>query len=139
MISIELALSLKGSGLLWDPKLHDFFTVPDTPLERRLFVVSDMMIDVQQLFGKQMITFNGAVEWSLDYITIAEAVWIPTEAQLRETLMQSLIGKALPLIVLESTAKRFTCELTYESKQFAFKAESASDAYARALLYMLER
>jgi hypothetical protein len=138
MISIELALSLKRSGLLWAPKLHDFFTVPDTPLERRFFVVSDMMIDIQQLFGKQMITFNGAVEWSLDYITIAEALWLPTEAQLRESLMQCLIGKALSLIVLESTAKRFTCEVTFESKSLAFKAERASDAYARALLYMLE-
>lgn len=139
MISIDLALSLKESGLLWEPKLHDFFTVPDTPLERRLFVVSDMMIDVQQLFGKQMITFNGAVEWSLDYITIAEAVWLPTEDQLRESLMQSLYGTAVPLIVLESTEQSFTCELTIESKPFAFKAESAGDAYARALLYMLRQ
>lgn len=138
MISIEMALSLKESGLLWEPKLHDFFTVPGTPLERRRFVVNDMMIDVQQLFGKQMITFNGAVEWSLDYITIAEAVWLPTEAQLRESIMQHLFGKGLPLIVLESAADRFTCELTFESTPLAFKAESASDAYARALLYMLE-
>jgi hypothetical protein len=138
MISIEMALSLKGSGLLWEPKLHDFFTIPDTPLKRRMFVVNDMMIDVQQLFGKQMITFNGTVEWSLDYITIAEAVWLPTEAQLRESLMQRLFGKAVPLIMLESTAKHFTCELTFERKPLAFKAESASDAYARALLYMLE-
>lgn len=137
MVSLALALSLKESGLVWDPKLHDFFTVPETTLERRLFVVSDMMIDVQQLFGKQMITFNGAVEWSLDYITIADAVWIPTEAQLRESLMASLYQRALPLIVLESTAQSCTCELTFESKPLAFQADNASDAYARALLYVL--
>lgn len=139
MISIDLALSLKESGLLWEPKLHDFFTIPGTSLERRLFVVSDMMIDVQQLFGRKMITFNGAVEWSLDYITIAEALWLPTETQLRESLMQSLIGKALPMIVLESTAKSCTCELTFESQPLAFEAENASDAYARALLYLLRQ
>lgn len=137
MISNELALNLKDFGLDWQPKLHDFFAIPDTSLSNRLFVVSDMMIDVRQLFGKRMITFNGAVEWSLDYITIAEAVWLPTESQLRESLQHRLQDQAERSVVLESSPEVCTCRLAFESKTLAFEADGASDAYARALLFIL--
>jgi hypothetical protein len=34
-----------------------------------------MKIDIQQLYGHQMITFNGAVEGSLDYLSFA-GLWL---------------------------------------------------------------
>lgn len=139
MLSPILAMKLKGAGLVWEPKLHDFFTVPETVLANRLFVVSDMTIDVQKLFGSEMITFNGAVEWSLDYITMTEALWVPTEAQLRNVLLDRLRDKAPQMVTLESTPGGFRCEIIFEHKPLAFEASNASDAYARALLYVLRR
>lgn len=136
MISIDLARNLKLAGLNWTPRLHDFFTVPETILESRRFVVSDMMVDVQQLFGKQMITFNGSVEWSLDYITIADALWLPTESQLRGLLLQRLKSSQASALVLESTAGRSICRVTLGEEELVFEAKSASDAYARALLHV---
>jgi len=137
MISIPLALELRDSGLAWEPKLHDFFTIPNTSLDKRIFVVNDMMIDVQQLFGRQIITFNGAVEWSLDYITIAEALWIPTEAQLRENLLQHAQRLAIPHVTLTAAIDECICKLKSTSRQMSFVDANASDAYAQALLYLL--
>jgi hypothetical protein len=138
MVSLEMALRLREYGLEWEPKLHDFFSIPNTAVEERLFVVSDMMIDVQRLFGRQMITFNGAVEWSLDYITVTEAVWRPSEGQLRTMLMGRLMAKAITSLMLESTNQRYTCRVTYGGKLMAFEASSASDAYARAFIFLLK-
>ncbi|MFN2188026.1 MAG: hypothetical protein ACK2T3_04630 [Candidatus Promineifilaceae bacterium] len=138
MVSLELALRLKEFGLEWTPHLHDFFSIPNTALEDRLFVVSDMMIDVQRLYGQQMITFNGAVEWSLDYITIAEALWRPSESQIRSMLVERLKGKSASKITLDCSEHRCLCILTYDGKPLEFEANSASDAYARAYIFMLK-
>ncbi|HET6447262.1 MAG TPA: pilus assembly protein CpaE [candidate division Zixibacteria bacterium] len=137
MISLPLALELMESGLAWEPKLHDFFTIPNTSLEKRIFVVNDMMIDVQQLFGLQMITFNGAVEWSLDYITIAEALWVPTESQLREKLLQHAQRLTIPHVTLTAAIDDCSCKLMFRGSQMSFVGADASDAYAQALLYLL--
>jgi hypothetical protein len=47
MISLSLAVKLKESGLTWQPTLHDFFAIPQPELEDRLFVLSDMTIDIE--------------------------------------------------------------------------------------------
>ncbi len=138
MLSLPLALSLRESGLVWEPKLHDLFTIPETDFEKRLFVVSDIMVDVQQLIGHQMITFNGAVEWSLDYVAIAEAVWVPSEAQLRDSLWQYLQNQGQEQIVLNSLPDSHTCQIIFRNAPLSFQADSASDAYAKAFLHVLE-
>ena len=81
MISVELATVLRDGGLEWRPALYDIFFIPDRGLDDRVFVLSDMTVDVQHLAGGAAITFNGAVEWSLDSILHGEVVWLPTEAQ----------------------------------------------------------
>ena len=139
MVSLPMAQKLKEAGLEWQPRLHDFFSIPGTTLEKRLFVVSDMMIDIQRLFGREMITFNGAVEWSLDYITIAEVVWMPTEAQLRDSLLQHLSLSSSPVVLLEAAEDGCACSLTFDGRPYAFKSQDASDAYARGLLFLLEQ
>lgn len=139
LISLTLAKSLKESGLEWQPALHDFFTVPGSDLESRIFVVSDMMIDVQQLFGHQIITFNGAVEWSLDYIMIAEAVWIPRESQLREILFSHSQDETNPLIALDASPDLHVCQIRYRGKTKRFEAKSSSNAYGKALQYVLNQ
>lgn len=139
MISLPLAIKLKREGLTWQPQLHDFFAIPDTELEKRLFVVSDMMIDVQQLFGKQMITFNGAVEWSLDYILMSDVVWMPTEGQLRQALEFSLLRENQPAVELDCLVDRYRCRIRYQGMSHEFNGKGASDAYGQALLYILEQ
>lgn len=139
MISLSLAKKLKRAGLVWQPQLHDFFAIPDTELEKQVFVVSDMMVDVQQLFGEQMITFNGAVEWSLDYILISDVVWMPTEGQLRQALELSLLKELQPAVVLDCLVDRYRCRIRYQGMSHEFNGEGACDAYGLALLYVLER
>ncbi len=60
--------------------------IPDRDLENNVFSVSEMTVEVQRLREGQRISFNGAVEWALDSIMQNEAVWLPSEAQLRDRL-----------------------------------------------------
>ena len=83
MISVELARVLRDSGLEWRPARYDVFFIPDRGLEDRVFVLADMTIDVQPLAGGATITFNGAVEWSLDSILHGEVVWLPKYSSAR--------------------------------------------------------
>lgn len=138
MVSIALASELREQGLEWQPQLHDFFSIPHTSLENRLFVVSDMMIDVQRLYGNHIITFNGAVEWSLDYIAVAEALWVPTETQLRKLALDRLGHHDGSSLRLESGTSGYQCKITWDGEMMTFEAKSASDAYALALLHLLK-
>lgn len=139
MISLSLAKELKQTGLTWHPQLHDFFAIPGTELEDRIFVVSDMMIDVQQLFGQQMITFNGAVEWSLDHVLVADTVWMPAEAQLRRALEERLLVEEQPAIEFASSFDTYRCRIRFLATIQEFEAQKAGDAYGRALLYLLQQ
>ena len=137
MISLSIAVELKNAGLVWHPALHHLFAIPDSDLDQRVFVVSDMAIDVERLFGQQAITFNGAVEWSLDHIMVDDVVWMPTEEQLREALQQRLLGEAEPVIRLNSYSNRFCCMISLEGESLSFEAHTASDAYGLALLHII--
>ena len=134
-LSPELAQELKEAGLRWESELHDFFYVPD--LEDRLFVISDVMATVEVLRGWPSITFNGAVEWALDYVWTEEAIWIPTETQLRHLLADAL-GKdgSFQLLYAQGT---YRCELLLAESPLVFSAETGSDAYALALLALLRQ
>lgn len=139
MISLELAKELKSRGLEWRPALHDFFAVPDSDLEERRFVVSDMMIDVQQLFGREIITFNGAVEWSLDNIMMVDAVWMPTESQLRGMLEEKLGSSPGASLELVCQGGIYQCRLKSGDLKAEFEASAASEVYGKALLHLLSR
>jgi hypothetical protein len=138
VISLRIATELKACGLVWQPSLHDFFAIPESDLDNRNFVVSDMMIDIHQLFGRQIITFNGAVEWSLDNIMMAEAVWMPTESQLRELVKGRLPNESDPSLQLLGQGGNYRCRITSGESTAIFKADDASDAYGMALLHFLQ-
>lgn len=138
MVSLKLAVKLKQAGLSWQPELHDFFAIPQPELEDRLFVLSDMTIEVEPIFGWQAITFNGAVEWSLDYIMTAEVVWMPTESQLRDILQEHLLAEEQPAVQLLSSISGYLCQITYDGEIHDFEAPTASDAYGQALLFLLQ-
>ena len=139
MISLSLAESLKQAGLDWQPKLHDFFAIPATELAERVFVVADMMIDVDQFFDQKIITFNGAVEWSLDYVLLAETVWIPTETQLRKVLQDALQVIGRSQVVLVSSLDSCLCRISLRGQHHDFIALTAENAYGKALLFILEQ
>ncbi len=138
VISLSIATELKAGGLVWQPALHDFFAIPESDLDNRIFVVSDMMIDFQQLFGRQIITFNGAVEWSLDNILMADAVWMPTESQLRELVQGRLLNESDPSLQLLGQGGNYRCRINFGKSTAIYEAADASDAYGMVLLQFLQ-
>lgn len=130
MISVELAQELRDGGLVWRPARYDVFFIPDRGLDDRVFVLSDMTIDIQPLAGGAAITFNGAVEWSLDSILHGEVVWLPTEAQLR-----ALLGERL--VALTRDGGDYVCTVDAGDALAEYRDEGASNAYGQAALTLL--
>lgn len=135
MISLDLAKLLRDAGLAWEPVNHDFFAVPDTSLADQRFALSDMTVSMEVLHGHQAITFNGAVEWALDYVFKMDAVWIPTESQLREQILSRL--EAPSQFSLTYTSEHYVCQIAHRGTPAEFERDSAEDAYAAALLWLL--
>ena len=138
MLSMTLAAQLKKSGLMWPVAKNDFFMIPNRGLDDSVFVITDMTVLVEQISGRQSVTFHGAVEWALDHVEVAELVWLPREDQLRELLEQHLIGQPEPSLVLLSTADGYRCEIQFNDQFLAFESFGAGDAYGNALLYILQ-
>ena len=95
-------------------------------------MIADLSVDIQRLAdGIAAITFNGAVEWSLDYILTQDVIWLPTESQLR-----TLLGEAFRS--LEATPTGFAVTVaTAGEREDRFEATSAANAYGTALLASL--
>ena len=138
MISLETARQLKSAGLTWIPGLHDFFAIPDRNMDDRVFVISDMLVTVEFLRGLQMVSFQGASEWALDSLVTSEAVWMPTEAQLRQSLEAALLATDDPEVHLSSGLNKARCEFNFQGQVMSFEAVHACDAYAQALLHVLK-
>lgn len=138
MISLELARKLKQAGLTWEGNVNDFFAIPDRGLDKHLFVLSDMMANLDIFRGWPVVTFHGAAEWALDYILTSEVVWMPTETQLREAVEDILLGEVQVVLGLTRQPFGYRCTLEFRGETFNFEAANASDAYGQALLYLLE-
>lgn len=144
MISIPLALELKAAGLAWTPRLHDFFAIPDRGMDERLFVIGDILVSIERLRGEQLISFDGASEWALDYVLTGDSLWMPTEEQLRDLIEERLaLAEQSPVLRLTTTSDGYCVALTWraanqEANLLEFEAFGASDAYAKALLFILQ-
>lgn len=140
MLSLDTAQRLKAAGLIWSPQLYDFFFVPMPDLDERVFVISDMSVIVEEMGLEQAITFNGAAEWALDYLVVAEVVWMPTESQLRDILEKRLVEANVPqpALTLSTTRDGYACEIQTEAGARRFEAFGAGEAYAEALLHILK-
>jgi hypothetical protein len=140
MLSISTAQQLKRAGLEWSPREHDFFAIPYTGLDERYFVISDMSVIVEIMGNDQAITFNGTAEWALDYLIVAEAIWIPQEEQLRDLLEKQLVrrGETQPVLTLFTTSDGYNCQIRFQGESLDFEAFGASEAYAAALLHVLQ-
>ena len=136
MIPITLAQQLKAAGLVWRTNNYDFFAIPDRGLDDRVFVLADMMAYTELVQGWPVVAFQGTAEWALDYILTSEVVWVPTEEQLRETLVAQLLDGG-GRMALTRHAWGYRCEIAPVGRALHFDAPTAGEAYGQALLHVL--
>jgi hypothetical protein len=139
MVSQALAKQLKEAGLVWQTTVHDFFAIPDRDLDGRVFVLSDMMATMELLRGWPAVVFHGTPEWALDYLLTHEAVWLPTERQVREQLEAELTTHNGLFRQLQRQEAAYLCEIILAGQTMGFTAVSPSEAYGLALLALLQK
>lgn len=138
MISLATAQELKEAGLVWRASVNDFFAIPERDLDERVFVVADMMANLDIFRGWPVVTFHGAAEWALDYILTAETVWMPTENQLRRELVTLLKERGTEAFALALEDGLYRLNFTLAGEPTSYQAEQAEDVYAAALLRILQ-
>jgi hypothetical protein len=125
VISLDLAVRLREAGLAWTPAPGDRFALPDRGLDE-VFVLSNMTIQVYELPKGSVIGFNGTTEWALDDVDKEEAIWLPSEDQLRDRL-----GDAFRRL------ERAGGQYRVVTGDRSFDAARPEDAYGEALLHQL--
>ena len=125
MISLELAVRLRQAGLGWAPAPGDRFALPDRGIDE-VFVLSNLTIQVYELPNGAVIGFNGTTEWALDDIEKDEAIWLPSEDQLRDRL-----GDAFERL------ERLNGRYQVVTGGGRFVADRPEEAYGQALLDQL--
>ncbi len=138
MISLHTAKKLKAAGLAWSPALHDFFAIPDRELDEFVFVISNIQATIDRILQMQVVSFQGASEWALDSLVTDEAVWLPREDQLRDLLQTALLQAGVARFQLDNDLAGCSCRYSAGGTAERFRAENASEAYAAALLHLLE-
>jgi hypothetical protein len=139
MISLSLAKNLKEAGMVWRAGINDYFAIPDRGLDDHVFVISDLLANLDIFRGWPVVTFHGSAEWALDYILSAEVVWLPREEQLRQALLDSLQGETLKSLQLDFDGQNYRCTVLWDDETVLVNAPSASAAYGQALLQLLKR
>lgn len=137
MITRELAVALREAGLVWHPAEGDRFQLdlPDEvelEAEADVFTVSEMTIEARQTPSGTDLAFNGTTEWALDAVTLADAVWLPREDQLRELLR----GTFRALVRLDDA---FRVDIEIADAALSFEHPDPAEAYGRALLALISR
>jgi hypothetical protein len=138
MITLETARKLKDAGLAWEPTQGDRFAMPGLGMDDLVFVISDMATIIERIQGAAMVTFHGTPEWALDYVHLGEAVWLPEEGQLRNLLAVRLTAEGTDVYDLLYADGVYTCRFAWRDAALAFTADTASDAYAAALLHVMK-
>jgi hypothetical protein len=137
MISRDLALALRDAGLVWHPSEGDRFQL-DLPgdveleVEADVFTVSAMTIEARRTPSGTDLAFNGTTEWALDAVTLADAVWLPREDQLRELLR----GTFRQLTRVDDA---FVVEVLISGRTLRFEHPDPAEAYGLALLELVSR
>lgn len=136
MISLDMAKRLKEAGVQWEPAQGDKFALLDRDLDDRTFVINDMATVIELLQGTPAVTFHGTPEWALDYVLLADAVWLPDEGQLRQRLHDILSLHGEPMYDLFHADGEFTCRFEWKKQALAFRGCGACEAYGEALLHL---
>jgi hypothetical protein len=125
VISLELAVRLREAGLGWAPAPGDRFALPDRGIDE-VFVLSNMTIQVYELPKGAVIGFNGTTEWALDDVEKDEAIWLPSEDQLRDRLGADF-----------ERLERLDGHYQVVTGGRRFVADHPEEAYGQALLHQL--
>jgi hypothetical protein len=131
MISTPLARALRDSGLVWHPAAGDAFRIDLVEVDDEVFYLSDMTVEAHSLITGTELGFNGTTEWALDSVAIEDALWLPSETQLRVAL-----GSAFR--ALTASDRRVRIEVLIDGDAATFESDLAEDAYARALIALLD-
>ncbi|NEM92253.1 pilus assembly protein CpaE [Galbitalea soli] len=131
MISTELARALRDSGLVWHPAAGDAFRIDRVEVDGDIFILSDMTVEAHEFSTGTVLGFNGTTEWALDSVDIHDALWMPSEAQLRELLRGTFRS-------LVRTGDAFTVSAVVDGEERSYTAPDAADAYGRALLAYID-
>jgi hypothetical protein len=131
VISTPLARALRDSGLVWHPAAGDAFRIDLVEVDDEVFYLSDMTVEAHTLMTGTELGFNGTTEWALDSVAIEDALWLPSESQLRV-----LLGSAFRSLTVVDARSRVTAEI--DGTRFDFDDDQAEDAYARALIALLD-
>jgi len=132
VISRDLALRLRRTGLHWNPASGDRFGMLVDEVDE-VFTVSEMTIEAHHYPTGTVLGFNGTTEWALDSVAQEDTVWLPREDQLRELLG----GTFRSLARSTDGLYQVLVELAGRPEQ-VFSAPEAEDAYALALLSLIE-
>lgn len=137
MITRELATALRDAGLVWHPAEGDRFQLDlsdevELDVEADTFTVSEMTIEARQTPSGTDLAFNGTTEWALDAVTLADAVWLPREDQLRDLLRDTFRA-------LTRLPDAFLVETRVAGETLTFEHPDPSEAYGRALLDLISR
>jgi len=130
MISTDLALTLRGAGLVWHPTSGDRFQLDEPEFEADVFTVSEMTIEPRTYPTGAILAFNGTTEWALDSVALEDALWLPREDQLRELLRGAFRS-------LSRLADTYRVEISVRGEPRAFEHPEPADAYGLAVLDLL--
>jgi hypothetical protein len=132
VISTEAAAALRDAGLIWTPRSGDRFQLDEPEFDADVFTVSEMTIEPRAYPTGTILAFNGTTEWALDSVALQDALWLPSEEQLREMLRGSF--RALRRLV-----DTYEVEVVVADETRSFQHPEPSDAYAAAVLTLLAR
>ena len=105
----------------------DRFMVPDRDLDDVIFVVSHMVVEVEDSSMGRVLKFNGTTEWALDVVQSGEATWLPREDQLRVMLGRHFVA-------LATTPGGYVVVVDRQGQEQRHEDLDAECAYARAVL-----
>ena len=131
MISIALARALRDSGLVWHPTVGDAFCIDRIEADADVFYLSDLTVEAHEFSTGTVLGFNGTTEWALDSVAIEDTLWLPSETQLRELLGAGFVR-------LDVAGEGFRVVAVIDGATREFLDPNASDAYARALIDLLD-
>lgn len=132
VISSATALALRDAGLVWRPASGDRFQLDEPEFEADVFTVSEMTIEPRSYPTGTILAFNGTTEWALDSVALQDALWLPSEEQLREMLRGGFRA-------LRRLADTYEVEAVIGDETHTFQHPEPSDAYAQAVLELLRR
>ncbi len=130
MISRDLATQLVPL-VDWSPANGDRFFIPRPEISESVFTISDMVVELVTRGQDSRFHFNGTVEWALDSVEADGVVWLPREDQLRDLLSTYFLS-------LDAGTDGYVVTVSGPGRAFHTDPEAdVSDAYARAVLYVL--